>query len=57
MKNFVFELIILLIGLFMGIFSMINLFAQWVPNIYPITGIILSLAAHILWSKYYGDKT
>jgi len=55
MKYLTIELSILLVLLSTSIFTFVNVFTNWVPDIYALLSMVLALLADSLWRRYYGN--
>jgi nucleoside permease NupC len=51
------ELAIVLTLLAVSIFTLVNTFTDWVPDVYGIAAMNLLILFHVLWMRKYGDKT
>ena len=50
------ELTIILTLLVVSIFTLVNTFTDWVPDVYGICAMNLLIFSHILWMRKYGNK-
>ena len=57
MKSMKVELAIILSLLAVSIFTLVNSFADWIPDVFGIAAMNLLILAHVLWMRKYGDKT
>ena len=57
MKSMKVELAIILSLLAVSIFTLVNSFTDWIPDVYGIAGMNLLILAHVLWMRKYGNKT
>lgn len=50
------ELTIILTLLAVSIFTLVNTFTDWVPDVYGIAAMNLLILSHVLWGRKYGNK-
>ena len=57
MKSMKVELAIILSLLAVSIFTLVNSFTDWIPDVFGIAAMNLLILAHVLWMRKYGNKT
>lgn len=50
------ELLILILTIISSVFTIVNVFMDWVPDIYALAAMILFLLIDSLWRKYHDNK-
>lgn len=56
MKYLTVELSIFLILLSTSIFTFVNAFTNWVPDIYAVLSVVLALFVDLIWRRYYDNQ-
>lgn len=51
MKSMKVELAIILILLMVSVFTLVNSFTDWIPDVYGIAAMNLLILAHVLWKR------